>query len=168
MVNLTPGSGYVHTWADFAFTPGIIEVIGICRSRGFLPVLITNQRGVFTGKTKELDLIHARMQETLESEDAHFERIYAATGDRDDPRRKPAPTMFLEAEAELGIDLASSFMIGDNRKDILAAKAARLGNAIQLIDSKAPAPEADFQVADVAALHSLVDQITGQASALTS
>ena len=163
VVNLTPGGGYVHTWEDFEFTPGIAEVIGVCRSRGFLPVLITNQRGVFTGETKELDLIHARMQETLKGTDAHFEKIYAAIGDRDDPRRKPAPRMFFEAEAELDIDLASSFMIGDNRKDILAAKAAGLEYAIQLVDSKPPAPEADFQVADVAALHSLIDQITGSA-----
>ena len=168
VVNITPGSGYVHTWEDFDFTPEIIGVIRVCRDRGFLPVLVTNQRGVFTGETKGLDAIHRRMQATLKREDAQFEAIYAAIGDRDDPRRKPAPAMFFEAEAELDIDLASSFMIGDNRKDILAARAAGLKHTIQFIDSKPPAPEADFQVADVAALHSLVDRITGSASALTS
>ncbi len=168
VVNITPGSGYVHRWEDFEFTPEIIDVIRVCRNRDFVPILVTNQRGVFTGETKDLSHIHDRMQEALRRQGAHFEAIYAAIGDRDDTRRKPAPAMFFEAEAELEIDLASSFMVGDNGKDILAAKAAGLEYAIQLLVSKPPAVEADFQVTDVAALHSLIVRITGSASALTS
>ena len=40
--------------------------------------------------------------------------------------RKPAPGMFLAAAAELNIDLASSFMIGDRTADLAAGAARRL------------------------------------------
>ena len=42
--------------------------------------------------------------------------------------RKPKPGMLLSAAAELGIDLASSWMIGDRATDLEAGAAAGLSD----------------------------------------
>ncbi|CAN5187230.1 D-glycero-beta-D-manno-heptose 1,7-bisphosphate 7-phosphatase [soil metagenome] len=161
VVNVSPGGGYVSTWKDFRFTPGIDEVLWLCRLRGFLTVLITNQRGVFTGETSLDDLheIHHRMQSALAKKRSAFDAIYMATGDRDDPRRKPAATMFQEAAAELGLDLSGSVMVGDHDRDIEAARASGLSTAVRYLGAHPVGVEADHTVASAGELLALLEKV---------
>ncbi len=64
VVNVSPGDGYVSSWDEFEFTPGIIKLLAWCRERGFTTVLVTNQRGVFTGAltAESLASIHHQIQ----------------------------------------------------------------------------------------------------------
>ena len=48
--------------------------------------------------------------------------------------QKPKPGMLLDAAKGLGLDLAGSFMVGDNRKDMLAGRAA--GCRTVLVDAR--------------------------------
>ena len=48
----------------------------------------------------------------------------------DHPWRKPRPGMLLAAQAELGLDLAGSVMVGNRWTDVGAALAAPVGHAV--------------------------------------
>ncbi|HLJ64853.1 MAG TPA: HAD hydrolase-like protein, partial [Stellaceae bacterium] len=52
-------------------------------------------------------------------------------------RRKPGPLMMREAAAELGLDLARSWTIGDKASDIEAGRAAGIGTLLRY-DPEAP------------------------------
>lgn len=105
------------------------------RERGFLLVIITNQSAVARGmiSEKRLDEIHDRLIAELAKEGAYLDKIYycpyhpEARIDkyrRDSDLRKPAPGMFHLAARELEIELAESWMIGDDDRDILAGQSA--------------------------------------------
>jgi D-glycero-D-manno-heptose 1,7-bisphosphate phosphatase len=90
---------------------------------GFLLLVVTNQPDVARG-TQTLDTIrtlHESMLQTLPVD----EFLVCPHDDRDGCRcRKPLPGMFFEAHARYGIDLATSFMVGDRWRDIDAGHAA--------------------------------------------
>ncbi|MES2597038.1 MAG: HAD-IIIA family hydrolase [Verrucomicrobiota bacterium] len=123
VVNLSPGPGYVLRWEDFHFSPGIIESLALCRTRGYAVVLATSQQGV--GKKlmtqADLDFIHARMQAHLREHGAEFDGIYACTCLKTDPGctcRKPSPEMLERAAVEHDLDLSRSLLVGDADRDI--------------------------------------------------
>lgn len=123
VVNLSPGAGYVLRWEDFHFSPGIVEALAFCRTRGYATVLATSQQGVGKGLMSQatLDDIHARMQAELALHDAAFDGIYACTCLSKDPActcRKPSAEMLLRAAQEHDLDLRRSFMVGDADRDI--------------------------------------------------
>ncbi|MES2508039.1 MAG: HAD family hydrolase [Verrucomicrobiota bacterium] len=123
VVNLSPGAGYVLRWEDFQFSPGIVEALAFCRTRGYAIVLATSQQGVGKGLMGQatLDDIHTRMQAELAQHGAAFDGIYACTCLSKDPNctcRKPSAEMLLRAAQEHDLDLSRSFMIGDADRDI--------------------------------------------------
>jgi len=123
VVNLSPGAGYVLRWEDFHFSPGIIEALALCRTRGYATVLATSQQGVGRKlmSQADLDLIHAKMQTHLRAHGAEFDSIYACTCLKTDPDclcRKPSPEMLLLAAADLDLDLSLSLLVGDADRDI--------------------------------------------------
>ncbi len=111
------------------------------REAGYLVVVVSNQGGVARGKYSERDVVtvHARIDELLA-------RAVAWTGDaplinewmfcpyhpdgsveafrKEHPWRKPAPGMLLDAAKRLTIDLKSSWMVGDQERDIDAGRTA--------------------------------------------
>ncbi len=113
---------YCSRVEDFRFLPTAPEAIKILNQNCFKVVLITNQSGVSRGYfTKEtLDEIHARMESELAKHDATVDAIYYCPHHPDDgcDCRKPKTGMLTKAAKELGIDLKSSYMIGDMQKDI--------------------------------------------------
>lgn len=50
----------------------------------------------------------------------------------DHPARKPNPGLLLRAEAELGVDLAASWIVGDRAGDVAAGRAAGLAGGIHV------------------------------------
>jgi len=125
-VNASPGPGYVLHWTDFHFLPGIREMLAAVRSRGWKTILVTSQQGVGKGlmTPESLADIHARMQQAL-GPAAAFDGIYACTGlDGCDPRRKPSPTMVVEAARDHHLHLPSCWNIGDKPRDLEMGRAA--------------------------------------------
>lgn len=162
VVNISPGDGYVLSWGQFEFTPGIQDVLQNARAQNWQTVLITSQRGVGKGLMTAADLnhIHTEMQQVLERTGAAFDAIYAYTETVDCPHLpKPDPEMLLTASEDLGIDLAQSWMIGDSDRDIVMGRAAGLKGCIRFLSDKTPEVEADFTVEDTAALKTVFEKI---------
>jgi len=125
-VNASPGPGYVLRWEAFHLLPGVRDMLAAVKSRGWKSILVTSQQGVGKGLMTAADLadIHQRMQHLL-GPTASFDDIYACTGlDGQDPRRKPSPSMILEAARDHNLNLAASWNIGDKEHDLEMGRAA--------------------------------------------
>ena len=93
-------------------------------------VLVTNQSAIGRGMLTEdrLEQIHTEMRRQLAARGATIDGIYycpvaPASDDRsvvEHPDRKPGPGMLLRAAADLNLDLAASWMVGDLISDVLA------------------------------------------------
>lgn len=105
---------------------------------GYLAVVVTNQPGIAKGTLsfEDLEAVNRTLSQLLEAEGASWDGFFFCPhhpkGSEDGrPEyitecacRKPAPGLLLDAAKELGIDLASSWMVGDGLNDIEAGKAA--------------------------------------------
>ena len=119
------GSGhYVGTWKDFRFLPGAIEAMELLRGAGWRIVVVTNQRGIATGKLSReaVDEIHRRMAVL-----APVDAVYVCPHEEGEcDCRKPGVGLFLQAQRdEPGIDFANAVVFGDSESDIEAGR--RLG-----------------------------------------
>lgn len=153
VINISPGDGYVLDADAFQLRPGAAGAVAAARAAGRLTVLVTNQRCVGLGLLAPagLDAIHDKMQaDLMQANGVGIDVIYACTADDDrHPERKPHPGMALRAAAEHGIDLAASWMIGDQDKDIRFARAAGLAGVIRVNSGKPRRLVADVEVGDM-------------------
>lgn len=159
---MSPGKGYVLSWEQFEFTPGIQEVLKMVKEKDWHSVLITSQRGVGKGLMTDSDLnkIHSNMQQCLTLEHAEFDAIYAYTETPDCPHLpKPDPEMLTTASRDLSIDLGQSWMIGDSDRDIEMGHAAKLKGCIRFLSDKTPEVTAEFTVADSLSLSEVFKKI---------
>jgi D-glycero-D-manno-heptose 1,7-bisphosphate phosphatase len=120
---------------DVRLIPGAAAAAARLARAGFVPVCVSNQPAAAKGKVSVAQLIavHERVISLLEREGVvlaasrlclHHEQgvVPELAGPCD--CRKPAPGMLLDVAAELGVDLLSSWMVGDTDGDIAAGKAA--------------------------------------------
>lgn len=164
VINLSPGAGYVLRWADFHFSPGIIEALALCRKRGYALVLATSQQGV--GKKlmtqADLDHIHEQMQGQLRQHQAEFDSLHACTCLKTDPDctcRKPSPEMILHAAAELDLDLSRSLLVGDADRDIEMGQNAGIPVTIRIESENPHRVTASHTLPDTTGLAGLLEQL---------
>lgn len=140
VVNRSPGEGYVLEPSAFHLNPGIAEALRVIHDQNALAVVVTSQKGVGKGlmTSGDLEKIHERMASLLKAEGAAFDAIYAHTGigGNGDYPPKPDPGMIFAAAERFGIDLASSWIIGDADRDIQMGVAAGLGGTIRILGDK--------------------------------
>jgi D-glycero-D-manno-heptose 1,7-bisphosphate phosphatase len=114
--------------------PGAAEAIAALNRAGWAVVVVTNQSGVARGLFTEADVnaVHTHLAQLLGGYGAeidafhfcpHHSEAEVARFRVDCDCRKPRPGMLLRAAAELGIDLAASWMIGDRVSDLEAGAA---------------------------------------------
>ena len=136
--------GYVRSWDEFHFLPDVGDTLKEIKDRGYIAIIITNQRGVGLGLMKENDLadIHSKMQSELQEKyGVQFDDIIFCTdAENESGRRKPSPTMLLEAQKKYDIDLGSSWMIGDTVSDIEAGISAGT-KTVFLLNEQEKSPE---------------------------
>jgi D-glycero-D-manno-heptose 1,7-bisphosphate phosphatase len=136
---------FVFRREDFEFQAGIFDLARIAHQAGLLLVVVTNQSGIARGYYSESDFSELTrwMCAVFAEKGTPIAKVYHCPFHPDHPTeefakfenwRKPKPGMFLEAAANLGINLAGSFMIGDRESDAQAAAAAGIRN-IMLIGS---------------------------------
>ncbi|MCP5196287.1 MAG: HAD family hydrolase [Gammaproteobacteria bacterium] len=134
---------YVHRVEDFKFLEGIFDLCRKAKALGMAIVVITNQAGIGRGyytETQFLALTHwmcDRFDEQGIKVDAVYFCPYHPEHGIGEYRvesydRKPNPGMILRAQAELGLDLAASALVGDKASDVAAAEAAGVGRIILL------------------------------------
>jgi D-glycero-D-manno-heptose 1,7-bisphosphate phosphatase len=108
---------------EMEILPGVPAALAALRAAGFELIVVTNQPDVARGtQTRAIvDAIHARMQRDLP-----LDAIYACFHDDADDCdcRKPKPGLLVNAARDRGIDLPSSFMVGDRWRDTDAGLAA--------------------------------------------
>ena len=140
VINVSPGEGrFVLKWADFRFADGVEEALKKLKEAGFLLVVVTNQSGVGRGLMTEADLmeINIRMADRLAGRGASLDGVYYCPHHPDAGCncRKPQPTLLFRAAADFGIDLASSWMVGDSARDIEMGRSAGCRTVLCLADA---------------------------------
>ena len=167
VINQRPPEGdYITRWEDFHILPGVAEGIALINRVGFSVIVVTNQRGVAKGLMTEADLqqMHERMTGELARAGAKIDATFYCPHEIE-PRcdcRKPAPGMLLSAARLRGIDLRTSWMIGDSDNDVEAGvnagcKTARV-IATDVISSERARISEAATTADISA-SSLLDAI---------
>jgi D-glycero-D-manno-heptose 1,7-bisphosphate phosphatase len=130
--------GYVTKWDEFIWLDDVGETLLAIKEKGYLAIIISNQRGVGTGIMTQLalDALHEKMQSELKVIfGAEFDDIFYCTDANDDSkRRKPSPEMIFEAAVKWNIDLALSWFVGDSPSDIEAGHRAGTRTAFLLND----------------------------------
>lgn len=128
VINHPPTSGlYITSPDDLRLIDGVPKAIRSFREAGYLVIVVTNQSGIARGVLKQaaLDEIHLRLRSLLRYADTDVDDILYCPHDDADrcPCRKPKPGMLLQAAERHGIDLASSWMVGDAIRDVEAGRA---------------------------------------------
>jgi len=118
------GKPYPPASADeMTILPGVPEALARLRAAGYELIVVTNQPDVARGTTPRatVDAIHAALQAALP-----LDAIYACFHDDADAChcRKPKPGLLVDAARDRGLDLATSFMVGDRWRDTDAGVAA--------------------------------------------
>jgi D-glycero-D-manno-heptose 1,7-bisphosphate phosphatase len=119
------------------------------QAAGFRLVVITNQSGLAHGYfgDAELDVMHAHLIGELAALQAHLSGIYHCPHHPDGvvpalaktcDCRKPQPGLLLRAAAELGLDLARSWFVGDILDDVEAGRRAGCRTVLVDIGSESP------------------------------
>ena len=125
---------YITSWKEFEFIPRSLEAIKALSENGFAPIVITNQSAVHRGliTRNSLEEIHEKMNDAITSHGGRIETIYVCPHTPEDGCncRKPKPGLILQAQKDYHLDLSRIPMIGDDKKDIVAAREAGCGMTI--------------------------------------
>lgn len=122
---------YIWRKEELLLNPGVCESLAELQSRGYMLIVISNQGGISKGEFSagDVDLLHDHLRSILKAEGVHLDEIYYCPHHHMVENclcRKPQPLMIEKALARFGIDPASSWMIGDARRDVEAGEAAGL------------------------------------------
>ncbi len=131
--------GYISKPDEIELSPGAADCVAAVNRLGFLAIVATNQPVVARGECslEDLEKIHGRLEYLLGGQGAILDEIYFCPhhpnsgyeGEIKELKidcncRKPRPGMLLKAQADLNINLAESYMVGDSAYDIEAARNA--------------------------------------------
>lgn len=122
--------GYLHKWDDWEWLPGVVDGLARLARAGFRLVVISNQSGMARGiyGLSEWERLCQNISLDLDRSNAKIDGFYFCPHHPDFGDecacRKPKPGLFFQAARDLGLDLSSSWMIGDKASDIMAGLSA--------------------------------------------
>jgi D,D-heptose 1,7-bisphosphate phosphatase len=175
-INVLIKNNFVTKPEQFELIDGAAQAIRKINSLGFLAIVITNQPVIARGEVdlKTLDLIHMKMETDLGKNGAYIDDLFYCphhpdkgfAGERPEYKidcdcRKPKPGMILKAAEKYNIDLSKSYMVGDDKRDILAGINSGC-KSIFLTGSKEEKKEtiSGFDVEIFSSLKDFVDTLT--------
>ena len=141
---MEPPDEQVDSLEKLIFLPGAITCLSkIARETDYELVMVTNQDGLGTESFPEDTFwpVQNKMLQTLKGEGVQFDEIFIdrTFPSQNAPTRKPGTALLVKYLAK-GIDLYSSYVIGDRHNDIELAK--NIGcNAILISEDKSPDAE---------------------------
>lgn len=132
---LNPDLHYLREADRLELYRGVGEALSVAHDHGFAIVCVTNQSGIERGlyTAEDVEQIHARLNDLLRPNRAHVDAFYYcphAPETRCDCR-KPGTALFERAARDLGLEFATSAIIGDRSLDVEAGD--RLGLLTALV-----------------------------------
>lgn len=113
---------YLHQPKDVVLILGAAASLKNLQDAGFKLFLVTNQSGVGRGyfTWEDVQKVHAHIADELARDGVKFEKIYVAPEHPDAPShgRKPSPQFLFDARDEFGLNISTSYMIGDKLSDL--------------------------------------------------
>jgi len=131
--------GYVRRPEDVELLPGIGDALAQLNRSRYRTALITNQPVIARGECDEEGMrqIHNRLETLLGNDGAYLDALYYCphhpdagfAGERVDLKiacecRKPNTGLIQQAQRDLNLNLADSWMIGDTTTDVMTARRA--------------------------------------------
>ncbi len=117
--------GQMERFQIFSYTGPALRALA---DKGFALFVVTNQSGIARGyyTLEDTHRLHAYLCEEMKKHGVVFEEIYVSTAhpDKPDEFRKPSPKFLQMAAEKHGVDLASSYVIGDQPSDLQMARRA--------------------------------------------
>jgi len=132
-------NGFVTRPQDFELISGVSEAIKRINACGYLAIVITNQPVIARGEVDigTIDLIHMKMETDLGRDGAYIDDLFYCphhpntgfAGEKAEYKidcdcRKPKPGMIFAAAKKYNIDLSTSYMVGDDMRDVKAGISA--------------------------------------------
>lgn len=112
-------TGFVHKVENFKMIPNAIE--GLKLLKDYLLFIVTNQSGVGRGiyKIDDFKKFNGRLLEELGKNSIKIKKTYYCLHKPEDncDCRKPKTKFLEDAQKEFGIDLNSSYVVGDRKSD---------------------------------------------------
>ena len=124
--------GYVNHPSRFRLYPWTVDAVRAINRAGWLAVVVTNQAGIARGyfPPSVLEEVQQSLKDKVSSGGARLDGVYVCVHHPtlgkppyrlDCDCRKPRPGLLRQAEAELGADLARSWVVGDRHSDLVLA-----------------------------------------------
>jgi D-glycero-D-manno-heptose 1,7-bisphosphate phosphatase len=141
--------GYVRSWDQFEFIPGVLDALKLLSGKFERIIVVSNQQGI--GKKlmteKEVEAIHKRMADEITKVGGKIDKTYYCPSLEEDNSimRKPNIGMALKARKEFpGINFKQSVMIGDSISDMIFGKRLKMKTVLLSQDSSMIRKGADF------------------------
>jgi D-glycero-D-manno-heptose 1,7-bisphosphate phosphatase len=126
--------GYVRTPAEFHWLPGALAALAQLRRAGVRLTVATNQAGVGRGlmSAAQLAAVHTHMQDQAAAAGGALDAVLVCPHTPEDQClcRKPAPGLVQAAIASSGIAAAETLVVGDDGRDLEAARRAGVAAAL--------------------------------------
>ena len=120
--------GYVRDPSEFHWLPGALEALAILHRAGLRLTVASNQSGVGRRlmSLEQLAAVHERMQMEAARHGGGLDLVLFCPHDPEAgcDCRKPAPGLIREAIARSGVAAAESLVVGDDVRDMEAARRA--------------------------------------------
>lgn len=137
-----------RTVAELRILPGVVEAMKRAQAAGWLLGVITNQPSAAKGKIARASLeeVHATLLEELRASGVRIEWssicLHHPQGTVPELTmtcacRKPSPEPLIQAAASLDLDLANSWMVGDQDTDLRCGRSA--GCRVAVVENPASA-----------------------------
>jgi len=125
-----PDHGYILRPEQFKWLPGALEALVALSGQGVRISIASNQSGVGRGlmTAQDLDQVLATMRSQARAAGARIDAVFVCTHapEAHCDCRKPAPGLLLSAVRESGIPASATLLVGDDGRDVLAARSARI------------------------------------------
>lgn len=133
---------YINFWSEFKFIPRVYKSLKKLSKNGFKFIVISNQAGISRGETKlkELIKIHKNMIKKFKSDGIDILKVYFCPHNWNTGCfcRKPMPGMLFEASKDFNFRLDNTLFIGDDPRDLMAAKKANCKGILWRNNNKYP------------------------------
>jgi D-glycero-D-manno-heptose 1,7-bisphosphate phosphatase len=159
VINIEKVDDYIHHWGEFVFYENAVETVARLSQLFGRVIVVTNQKGIGKGVTREEDVhvIHQNILKQVQDAGGHIEAFYFCPDTANDsPCRKPNAGMAFKAKQDYpDIDFDKSLMVGNNLSDMQFGRNAGMHTAFLRTtqpDLVLPEGMADMEASDLSAL----------------